>query len=109
MKLEGEQILLRVYLDSSEKYGTKSAAEAIVQRAHDEDLAGATVIQGMMGLDFEGRLLEAGSQFISDQLPLVIEIVDHMADIGRFLPSIREIVPRAVITLERAHVVLYRQ
>lgn len=109
MKLEGEQVLLRVYLDSTETYGMNSAAEAIVQRAHDQDIAGATVIQGIMGLDFEGRLLDAGSQFIADQLPLVIEIVDHVADIGRFLPSIREIVPKAVITLERAHVMLYRQ
>jgi hypothetical protein len=109
MKMEGEQTLLRVYLRNTDKYGWSSAAEALVQRAKTKQLAGATVLRGIMGLDITGQLLESGRWSLVEHVPVIIEIVDHPQTIGSFLADVDEIVPEGLATLERAHVLVYRQ
>jgi PII-like signaling protein len=110
MKLEGEQTLLRVYLRNTDRHGWFSppAAEALVRRAKQDGLAGATVLRGFFGLDVTGKLLETGAWSLVEHVPVIVEIVDGMAAIGRFLPAVGEIVREGLATLERAHVLVYR-
>jgi PII-like signaling protein len=109
MKLEGEQTLLRVYLRNTDKYGWSSAGDTLVERAKSKQLAGATVLRGICGLDITGELLETGRWSLVEHVPVIIEIVDHPHNIGAFLADVDEVVPEGLATLERAHVLVYRQ
>jgi PII-like signaling protein len=110
MKLEGEQILLRVHLRNTDKQGWFSppAAEALVQQARHDGLAGATVLRGFFGLDITGKLLESSVWSLVEHVPVIVEIVDGPEAIGRFLSVVEQIVHEGMATLERAHVILYR-
>ncbi len=110
MKLEGEQVLLRVHLRNTDKqhWFSPPAAEVLVQRARRDGLAGATVLRGILGLDVTGRLLETKPWSLVDHVPVIVEIVDSAPSIGRFLSVVEQIVPEGLTTLERAHVILYR-
>jgi uncharacterized protein len=110
MKLEGEQVLLRVHLRNTDKHGWFSppAAEALVQRARHDGLAGATVLRGFFGLDVTGKLLESSVWSLVEHVPVIVEIVDGPRAIGRFLSAVEQIVHEGLATLERAHVILYR-
>jgi PII-like signaling protein len=111
MKLEGEQTLLRVYLRNTDKHGwfAAPAAETLVYRAKGEGLAGATVLRGTFGLDATGKLLESSPWSLVEHVPVIVEIVDGPRAIGRFLPVVAELVLEGLATLERGHVLLYRQ
>src|SRR6516164_7298804 len=109
--MEGEQTLLRVYLRNTDKHGWFSApvAEQLVQRARSQGLAGATVLRGILGLDAAGRLLPSGSWSLVEQLPIIVEFVDSARAIGHFLSFVDELLIEGMATLERGHVLLYRQ
>jgi PII-like signaling protein len=111
MRLEGEQTLLRVYLSNTDKQGwfSRPAVEALVQRAQTVGLAGATVLQGFFGLDVTGRLLEPRFWSFVDRVPVIVEVVDSPRAIGRFLADVEALVWDGLATLERGHVLLYRQ
>lgn len=111
MKLEGEQTLLRVYLRNTDKKGWFSApaAESLVERARTLGLSGATVLRGFFGLDVNGRLLESGRWSLVEHVPVIVEFVDCPQAIGRFLSVVEEVVLEGLATLERGHVLLYRQ
>ncbi len=108
MKLEGEQVLLRVALRNTDKFHWGGAADALVERARQQNLAGATLLRGIYGLDINGTLLESGRWSLIEHLPVVVEVVDSRANIARFFEHVAEIVPEGIITLERAHVMVYR-
>jgi PII-like signaling protein len=96
-------------LRSSDRYGWwHSAADALVNRARRDGLAGATVLCGIHGLDAAGALLESSDWHITERLPVIVEFVDRPAAIGAFLPIVSEIVAEGLATLERGHVLLYR-
>jgi PII-like signaling protein len=111
MRLEGEQTLLRVHLRSTDKPGwfSASATETLVASAKSEGMAGATVLRGIMGLDATGRLLESSPWSVAECLPVTVEFVDSPGAIGRFLTAVARIVKEGLATLERGHVLLYRQ
>jgi uncharacterized protein len=109
MKLEGEQTLLRIYLRNTDKHGWSAASDVLVERAKKKHLAGATVLRGIFGLDITGSLLETGRWSLIDHVPVLVEIVDHPHNIGPFLADVNDIVPEGLATLERAHVLVYRQ
>ncbi|HWB14407.1 MAG TPA: DUF190 domain-containing protein [Pirellulales bacterium] len=109
MKLEGEQLLLRASLRSTDKHGWQTAAEAVIERAKTAGLTGATVLRGICGLDVTGELLCPSAWSIVERVPVIVEIVDGAALIGPFLPTLAEIITEGVLTLERAHVLLYRE
>ena len=111
MKLEGEQTLLRVHLRNTDRHGWFSppAAEELLRRARADGLAGATVLRGILGLDVTGHLLEESAWSLVDRVPVVVEFVDAPAVIGHFLSAVEQTVPEGLATLERAHVILYRQ
>ncbi len=109
MKLEGEQVLLRVHLRSTDKYGWwRTAVDTLVERARERGLAGATVLRGIYGLDAGGRLIAPSVWSLAETVPVIVEIVDAAANVGRFLDSVAEIVTEGMATLERGHVLLYR-
>lgn len=109
MKLEGEQTLLRIYLRNTDKSGWASAADTLVERARAEGLAGATLLRGILGLDVAGKLLESSPWSLVEHEPVVIEFVDSPQAIGRFLATVETVLPEGLATLERGHVLLYRQ
>jgi uncharacterized protein len=108
VKLEGEQLLLRVYLRTTDKYGWSSAAQKLVERARKKHLAGATVLRGIYGCDDEGEILEQGAWSLCEYVPVIVEFVDSADRIVPFLKQVREIAPQRMATLERAHVLVYR-
>jgi PII-like signaling protein len=110
MKLEGEQVLLRVYLRNTDKksWFSPPAAAALVRRAMSSGLAGATVLRGFFGLDVNGQLLETRVWSLVEHVPVIVEIVDGPRAIGNFLSVVAEIVEEGMATLERAHVLMYR-
>jgi PII-like signaling protein len=110
MKLEGEQVLLRVYLRNTDKKGWFSppAAVALVQQAKSHGLAGATVLRGILGLDVTGHLLESRTWSLVEHVPVIAEFVDGPRAIGQFLSVVGQVVEEGLATLERAHVLMYR-
>jgi PII-like signaling protein len=110
LKLEGEQTLLRVYLRNTDRQGWFSApaAETLVERAKADGLAGATLLRGITGLDVNGQLLESKPWSLVEHVPVIVEFVDSAQAIGRFLSFVRKTVLEGMATLERGHVLLYR-
>ncbi|MCS7045321.1 MAG: DUF190 domain-containing protein [Gemmataceae bacterium] len=109
MKLEGEQTLLRLYLRNTDRHGWSSLADVLVQRAKAKHLAGATVLRGIFGLDVQGTLLESKWWSFVEHVPIIIEFVDESRAIGGFLDEVAAVVHEGIATLERAHVLVYRQ
>lgn len=110
MKLAGEQVLLRIYLRNTDSYGWwRVAADALVERARQAGLAGATLLRGTSGIDAAGKVLESSIWSLVEHVPVIIEFVDSAANIGQFLSAVQEILPGGLVTLERAHVMLYRR
>ena len=107
MQIPKEASLLRIYLGESERSGGHPAYEAIVLAAREDHLAGATVLRGPMGFGHSSRLHTAKILQLSEDLPLVIEIVDSEDNINRFLPMLDEMMSSGLITLEKVQVLKY--
>jgi PII-like signaling protein len=107
MKLPADGILLRIFLGESDRLGSRPLYEAIVLRARELGLAGATVQRGIMGFGRNSRLHTAKVLRLSEDLPIVVEIVDSEEKIQAFLPWLDGIVAEGLVTLERARVVRY--
>ena len=108
MRLEGDGILLRVFIGESDRWQHQPLYEAIVLEARKRGLAGATVLRGPMGYGANSRIHTAKILRLSEDLPLVIEIVDDVAAIDGFLPVLDEMVAEGLITTEKVHIVSYR-
>lgn len=108
MKLEGEGQLLRIFIGEADRWHGRSLYEAIVLRAREAGLAGATVLRGLMGFGAKSHLHTAKVLRLSEDLPIVIEIVDRADRIEAFLPVLDEMVADGLVTLERAQVITYR-
>ena len=108
MKLEGEGQLLRIFIGEADRWHGKPAHEAIVLKAKETGLAGATVLRGLMGFGAKSHLHTAKVLRLSEDLPIVIEIVDRAEKIEAFLPVLDEMVADGLVTLERVQVITYR-
>jgi uncharacterized protein len=108
MKIEGEGKLLRVFVGESDRWHGKPLYQAIVERVRKEGLAGATVLRGIEGFGADSRLHTARILRLSEDLPVVIEIVDSAEQIDRILPLLDEMVGEGMVTLERVEVIAYR-
>jgi PII-like signaling protein len=100
-----ESILLRIFTGDNHRYHHRQLFEAIVLKARDLKLAGATVLHGALGFGKSSRLHATSALMLSSDLPVVIEIVDTQEKINGFLPVLEEMMPSGLITLERARVV----
>jgi len=108
VRLEGEGKLVRVFIGDSDRWEGRSLSGAIVERAKREGLAGTTVIHGIAGFGASSRLHTARILRLSQDLPLIVEIVDTEEQIERFLPILDEMVDDGLVTVEKAHVISYR-
>jgi len=108
MKLPEDGYLLRVFIGESDRYRGQALYEAIVHKARELHLAGATVLRGPMGFGAHSRLHTAKILRLSEDLPIVIEIVDRKERIDTLMPFIDEVVNEGLVTLERVQVIKYR-
>ncbi|NUQ63868.1 MAG: DUF190 domain-containing protein [Pirellulales bacterium] len=108
MKLPAEAELLRVFIGESDRYGGKPLYEAIVLEARSRGMAGATVLRGLMGFGAHSRLHTAKILRLSEDLPIVVEIVDTPEKIADLLPKLDEMIAEGLVTLERVRVIAYR-
>ena len=108
MKLPHEATLLRIFLGESDRWQHKPLYEAIVLKARENHLAGATVLRGPMGFGKSSRLHTAKILRLSMDLPLVIEIVDSEEKIQAFLPTLNEMLLGGLVTLEKVRIIDYR-
>jgi hypothetical protein len=108
MHLPHEAMLLRVFIGESDQWKHAPLYEAIVLKAREVHLAGATVLRGPMGYGKSSRLHTAKILRLSMDLPLVIEIVDTEEKIQAFLPVLDEMMKGGLVTLERVRVIDYR-
>lgn len=108
MKIPAEGKLLRIFIGEQDKWRGAPLYEAIVQLAKKEGLAGATAIKGFMGFGCKSRMHTAKLLRLSEDLPIVIEIVDSEEKINQFLPHLDEMVKEGLMTLEKVNVIMYR-
>ena len=108
MKIEGDGKLLRIFIGESDRYEGKPLHEAIVLKARELHLAGATVLRGGMGFGPSSRIHTSKILRLSIDLPLVIEIVDSEEKINGFLPVLDQMMGGGLVTLEKVRVVHYR-
>ncbi len=108
MKLPSEAYLLRIFVGESDRSDGKPLHEVIVNEARARGLAGATVIRGFMGFGASSRIHTSKVLRLSDDLPIVIEIVDAEDRIEAFLPALDDLIDEGLVTLERVRVIAYR-
>jgi len=108
MKLEGEGCLLRIYIGEQDKWHHSPLYEAIVLKARELGMAGATVLRGPMGFGAHSHMHTAKILRLSEDLPVVIEIVDTDEKIRTFLPEFDAMVKDGLITLEKVRVIKYQ-
>jgi uncharacterized protein len=108
MKLPSDGKLLRIFIGERDKWNGKPLHEAIVQLARKEGMAGATAIKGFLGFGCKSRMHTAKLLELSEDLPVIIEIVDSEEKISAFMPHLDEMVKEGLVTLEKANVVMYR-
>jgi uncharacterized protein len=107
MKPLEDAVLLRIHVGESESAGSKPLYEAIVLKARGQGLAGATVLRGPMGFGEHSQIHTAKVLRLSQDLPVVIELVDSPAKINAFLPVLDAMMGSGLITLEKIQVLHY--
>lgn len=107
MDLPREAVLLRIFIGEDDRFERRPLYEAIVTKARERHLAGATVLRGPMGFGRSSRLHTAKILRLSEDLPLVIEIVDARERIEAFLPDLQAMMRGGLVTLEKVEVVRY--
>lgn len=108
MKMEGDGKLLRIFVGESDRFDGKPLFEAIVETARREGLAGATVLRGIEGFGASSHLHTSRILRLSEDLPVVIEIVDSEENIDRVLPMLDGMVGDGMMTIEKVRIVTYR-
>lgn len=108
MHIPHDAVLLRIFIGESDRWQHQPLYEAIVLKAREMHLAGATVLRGPMGFGKSSRLHTAKILRLSMDLPLVIEIVDSEEKIQTFLPELDKMMGGGLLTLEKVKVIDYR-
>lgn len=108
MKLQSEAELLRIFIGESDKHQGRPLYEVIVEEARHRGLAGATVLRGTLGFGAHSRIHTAKILRLSEDLPMVVEIVDQPERIAGFLPELDVLIGEGLVTLERVRVIAYR-
>ena len=108
MKLPYESQLLRIFIGEADHFKGRPLSEVIVNRARERGMAGATVLHGTMGFGAHSRMHTAKILRLSEDLPVVIEIVDKPERIEEFLPELDEMIVEGLVTLEKVKVIAYR-
>jgi PII-like signaling protein len=107
MNIPGDGYLLRIFIGESDRQQHYPLYEAIVLKAREAGLAGATVLRGVMSYGRNSVLHTAKILRLSEDLPMVIEIVDSLEKIERFLPVLDEMMSDGLVTIEKVRVIKY--
>ena len=108
MKIPADGKLLRVFIGEKDKANGKTLYEEIVLLARKKGMAGATAIKGFMGFGCKSHMHTSKLLRLSEDLPIIIEIVDSEEKINEFIPLLDDLVKEGLVTLEKANVVMYR-
>ena len=108
MTIPEEGYLLRIFVGESDKVGHRPLYEVIVLKAREAGLAGATVLRGVMGFGKNSILHTAKILRLSEDLPMVIEIVDSLEKVEAFLPELDAMITDGLVTLEKVKVLHYK-
>ena len=108
MNVPEEGYLLRIFVGESDRHGHRPLYEEIVLKAREAGLAGATVLRGVMGYGRNSILHTAKILRLSEDLPMVIEIVDSLEKVKAFMPLLDEMIKDGLVTLEEVKVVQYK-
>jgi len=108
MNIPEEGYLLRVFVGESDKSGHRPLYEEIVLKAREAGLAGATVLRGVMGFGKNSILHTAKILRLSEDLPMVIEIVDSLEKVEAFVPTLDEMIKDGLVTIEKVRVIHYK-
>ncbi|MBV8485867.1 MAG: DUF190 domain-containing protein [Verrucomicrobia bacterium] len=100
-----DSVLLRIFTGDDHRYQRLPLFEAIVLKARESQLAGATVLHGILGFGKSSRLHQSNPLILSSDLPVVVEIVDRADKIEAFLSVLEQMMSSGLVTMERAHVV----
>jgi len=107
MQIPKQAVLLRIFFGEDDKFKGAPLHEAIVLKAREQQIAGATVLRGPMGFGASSRLHTTKILRLSEDLPLVIEIVDSQEKIDAFLPTLDGMMTSGLVTLEKVQVLQY--
>jgi PII-like signaling protein len=105
--LTGEQLLVRIFVGESDRWHHQPLATALVERLRKEGFAGATVLRGVAGFGARSVLHSAHLLRLSEDLPIVIEVVESEEHVERLLPILEEMVGEGLVTLEKVRVIKY--
>jgi uncharacterized protein len=108
MQIPKDAMLLRIFIGESDRWEHQPLYEAIVMKARERHLAGATVLRGPMGFGAASRIHTAKILRLSMDLPIVIEIVDSEEKLNEFLPDLERMIGGGLVTLEKIKVIHYR-
>ncbi|MEW6473833.1 MAG: DUF190 domain-containing protein [Actinomycetota bacterium] len=108
MKIEGQGKLLRIFIGESDTWHGKPLYQAIVHRVREQGLAGVTVLRGIEGFGASSRIHTARILRLSEDLPLVIEVVDAEEKVNALIPILDEMIDEGLVTVEKVEVVSYR-
>ena len=106
-QLPKDAMLLRIFVGEQQKFGHQPLYEAVVMKAREMRLAGATVLRGLLGFGHSSRIHTAKILRLSEDLPMVIEIVDTQDKIDAFLPILGDMIGGGLVTLEKVQVLQY--
>jgi PII-like signaling protein len=107
-RLDGERTLMRVFIGESDRYQSKPLYKVLLELFRQEGFAGATVLRGVAGFGPTSVLHTDGLLRLSQDLPLVIEVVDSEEKIEQVIPRLDEMLQGGMVTLEKARVIFYR-
>lgn len=108
MKIQGSCECLRIYIGESDRHKGKPLYQAIVEEARKLGLAGATALRGMVGFGASSRLHTVRLLRLSEDLPIVVEIVDRAERLDTLMPFLDEVILEGLVTREEVEVVYYR-
>lgn len=106
--LEGEQWMARIFIGESDRWNGRPLADALVERLRKEGFAGATVLRGLAGFGARSVVHTAHLLELSQDLPLVVEVVDTEEHVKRLEPILDEMVADGLVTLEKVRVLRYK-
>jgi PII-like signaling protein len=109
MQLPEQGLLLRIFIGESDRHAGKPLYEWIILQAREKGLAGATVLRGMMGFGANTRQIHTFKiEALSEDMPIIVEIVDTEENIENFLDLITPHIPAGLVTVEKAHIKVYK-
>src|SRR4051812_3119814 len=109
MRTEAQAHLLRIFINESDRWEGRAVYETIIRAAREQGLAGATAVRAIEGFGAGGRIHSVKVLHLSEDVPIVVEIIDTPEHIAAFIPTLDKIVAEGIVTVEKIHTLTYRR